>query len=190
MFHTCSRTEKRYSFLWNLIPTEQSLINLYCIFPKLESAISSLQAPHLFCSPFHSNIAAFISEQQKSYSAPPVLTFWWYGLAIDDSRQIPISRAAMQCAVSQRQDIPCLTRTHHQRGTSTSAVSLCNTHISIPRLWADSEADQTSNYINKCVCICLYLDAKTPYQSSVSFKVVTTSKFRNHCSNNSFIDNR
>lgn len=29
LFHTCSSREKIYSFSWNLIPSEQSLINLY-----------------------------------------------------------------------------------------------------------------------------------------------------------------
>lgn len=38
------------------------------ISPKSESAFPPLWAPHLFCSPFASAIAAFISRQQKFYA--------------------------------------------------------------------------------------------------------------------------
>ena len=71
--------------------------------------------------------------------------------------RFPLAGAAMQHAASpERQDIPCLTRTHQRRSTSTSAVSLSLTHTHThtrfylhtctPSLiWADSEAGQTSN---------------------------------------------
>lgn len=112
LFHTCSSREKIYSFSWNLIPSEQSLINLYL--PQVGVGLPSLWAPHLFCSPFASAIAAFISRQQKFYAT--LFSPYWHSDEMAwpkmTGNRFPLARAATQRAAFRRYDVPCLTTTH------------------------------------------------------------------------------
>lgn len=99
------------------------------------------------------------------FFSPPLLTFWWNGPAIDDRQQIPISWAAMQCAVSQRQVMPCLTATHQQGGDlNLSRLPPQHTHTS-PSTYSCSifnlgwlrNRPNIKHLRIQSVCFCLYL---------------------------------
>lgn len=127
LFHTCSSREKIYSFSWNLIPSEQSLINLYLpqVGVGLPSPLGATFVLFSFC--LHSSVGnrnsmlLFFSPYWHSDEmAWPKMT----------CNRFPLARAATQRAAFRRHDVPCLTTTHQQRNTSTSAVS-CTLFLSL-----------------------------------------------------------
>lgn len=125
-------------------------------------------------------LLAFISRQQKFYAT--LFSPYWHSDEMAwpkmTCNRFPLARAATQHAAFRRHDVPCLTTTHQQRNTSTSAVSctlflsLSHTHTSYPQTfysifnlgWLRNRPNFKQSKI-KSVCYCLYLDAKLPCQS-------------------------
>lgn len=128
-FHTGWR-EKIYSFLWNLIPSEQSLINLHL--PPGWTPPHPKHHLHL-----HLHICSFLRSLRPllhssagnrnsilGFFPVALLTLWWKAWLQMTGSRFPLAQTAAQRVASWRRDIPCLTGAHQRRSTSTSALAL------------------------------------------------------------------